>query len=61
MKIITLKKLELYSPPLPLQNHFAEFVRAADKSKFEMQRELDKLELLYKSLMQRCFNGEMFA
>jgi len=47
-------------PPLALQNRFAEFVRQADKSKFEMQRGLDKLELLYKALMQKCFNGEVF-
>ena len=47
-------------PPLPLQNRFADFVRQVDKSKFEMQQGLDKLELLYKSLMQKCFVGEMF-
>jgi type I restriction enzyme S subunit len=46
-------------PPLSLQNRFAEFVRAADKSKAEMQRGLDKLELLYKSLMQSYFSEEI--
>jgi len=48
-------------PPLALQNRFAEFVRQADKSKSEMQRGLDKLEQLYKSLMQKCFSGEMIT
>ena len=47
-------------PPLPLQTHFADFVRAVDKSKAQMQRGLCELELLYKALMQRCFSGEMF-
>ena len=45
--------------PLPLQNRFADFVRAEDKSKSEMQQGLAKMELLYKSLMQKCFNGEI--
>jgi type I restriction enzyme S subunit len=47
-------------PPLPLQTRFAEFVRQADKSKFNMQRGLDVLEFLYKSLMQKCFREELF-
>ena len=52
-----LKRLEVQVPPLPLQNRFAEFVQATEKSKLEIQRSLDKLELLYKSLMQKCFAG----
>jgi len=51
---------EIYVPPLHLQTQFSDFVRAVDKSKAEMQSELERLELLYKSLMQKCFNGEMF-
>ena len=46
-------------PPLPLQNRFAYFVRAVDKSKFILQQALDKQYLLYKSLMQKCFNGDI--
>ncbi|MCL1791960.1 MAG: restriction endonuclease subunit S [Peptococcaceae bacterium] len=42
-------------PPLPLQTRFADFVRATDKSKLTMQRDLNKLELLYKSLVQKMF------
>ena len=52
--------LEVITPPLDLQNRFANLVRAADKSKLEMRQGLNKLELLYKSLMQKCFNGEIF-
>jgi len=55
---VKLKGLQIQVPPLDLQNRFADFVRAADKSKFEMWQGLSKLELLYKSLMQKCFNGE---
>jgi len=49
------KKMTIAVPPYHLQNRFAEFVQATDKSKSEIQRSLDKLELLYKSLMQQYF------
>jgi len=54
------RSLPIIKVPLELQTRFADFVRQVDKSKSEMQRGLDKLELLYKSLMQKCFKGEMF-
>jgi len=54
-----IKNFKVAVPPLGLQTHFADFVRQADKSKFEMQRGLDKLEIIYKSLMQKCFNAEV--
>jgi type I restriction enzyme S subunit len=47
-------------PPIELQNRFADFVCQVDKSKFEMQQGLEELERLYKSLMQKCFNGEIY-
>ncbi|MDL2264480.1 restriction endonuclease subunit S [Synergistaceae bacterium OttesenSCG-928-I11] len=53
-------KLPILVPPLDLQNRFASFVEAADKSKFAMRNELAKLEILYKSLMQKCFRGEVY-
>ena len=42
-------------PPLPLQTRFADFVRQTDKSKFEIQQGLEKLELQYNALMQQYF------
>jgi restriction endonuclease S subunit len=39
-------------PPLPLQNRFADFVRAADKSKFELRRTIDELEATYKAILR---------
>lgn len=50
-----LKKMFVPSPPLELQNQFAAFVKQTDKSKAEIQKSLDKLEILKKSLMQKYF------
>ena len=43
-------------PPIPLQNNFAAFVQQIDKSKFVVQKSLEKTELLYKALMQLYFS-----
>ena len=50
-----LKKLIVTVPPLVLQHEFATFVEQIDKSKFEVQQSLEKLETLKKSLMQQYF------
>ena len=50
-----LKKLIVTVPPLVLQHEFATFVEQIDKSKFEVQQSLEKLETLKKSLMQQNF------
>ena len=42
-------------PPLELQNQFAAFVEQTDKSKLAIQKSIDKLETLKKSLMQQYF------
>ena len=42
-------------PPKKLQNEFADFVRQTDKSKLAIQKELDKTQLLFDSLMQEYF------
>ena len=60
LNLSELKTIGVHLPPLPLQNRFAEFVRAVDKSKSAIQQGLEKLELLYKSLIQKCFCGEVF-
>lgn len=43
-------------PPLELQNRFATFVARTDKSKLAIQKSLEKLEILKKSLMQKYFD-----
>lgn len=42
-------------PPLDLQNQFADFVAQVDKSKLAVQKSLEQLEILKKSLMQAYF------
>ena len=41
--------------PINLQQQFAALVEQTDKSKFEIQQSLEKLEILKKSLMQQYF------
>lgn len=48
--------LGIILPPSTLQNQFADFVEQTDKSKLEIQKSLDKLEILKKSLMQQYFD-----
>ena len=54
-KIFLLKDIDILTPPLSLQNDFAAFVQQIDKSKFAVQKSLEKAETLYKSLMQKYF------
>ena len=55
VSISELKNLEIPVPPLELQQQFAAFVQQIDKSKFAVQKSLEKTEILYKSLMQAYF------
>ena len=50
-----LKEFKIIIPPMALQNEFTTFVEQTDKSKLAVQQSLDKLEILKKSLMQKCF------
>ena len=50
-----IRKLEVLVPPIELQRQFAAFVKQIDKSKFEIQKSLEQLETLKKSLMQKYF------
>ena len=42
-------------PPIELQEQFEAFVEQTNKSKFEIQKSLEKLETLKKALMQKYF------
>ena len=42
-------------PEIDRQNEFARFVEQTDKSKFRIKQNLEKLEILYKSLLQEYF------
>ena len=54
-KIFLLKDIDVLIPPIELQNQFADFVRAVDKSKVAVQKALDETQLLFDSLMQEYF------
>ena len=42
-------------PPMELQKEYISFVEQTDKSKLEVQKSLEKLEVLKKALMQKYF------
>ena len=50
-----IRKLKIFTPPIGLQEQFAAFVAQVDKSKFSIQKSLEKLEMLKSVLMQECF------
>lgn len=52
--------LNVICPPIELQDQFATFVQQVEAQKTVLQQSLTKLELNYKSLMQKCFRGEVF-
>ena len=55
---IQIDKLNAYPcfvPPMELQERFVNLVEQTDKSKFEIQKSLEKLETLKKALMQKYF------
>ena len=52
--------IKISIPPLVLQTQFADFVSQVEAQKSLLQQSLEKLEINYKSLMQKCFRGEIF-
>ncbi|MCQ2587581.1 MAG: restriction endonuclease subunit S [Treponema sp.] len=55
MNKTTCNSIPIIVPPIELQQQFATFVQQIDKSKFVVQKSLEKAETLYKSLMQEYF------
>lgn len=55
---LTIEKLEnmlVVNPDINKQNQFAEFVQQVDKSKIVVQNSLNKIQMLFDSLMQQYF------
>lgn len=50
-----IKKTKILLPPIKLQTQFADFVKQVDKSKVVVQKELEKAQILFDSLMQEYF------
>lgn len=48
-------ELDVYVPPIELQNEFADFVKLIDKSKFIVQKQIDDLQELLDSKMDEYF------
>ena len=55
INVTKLKQINVHIPPMDLQQQFVTFIEQIDKSKFEIQQSLEKLEILKKSLMQQYF------
>lgn len=51
-----LKAMNIIVPPIQLQKLFVSFVQQSDKSKFELQKSIEKVDALIKSLMQQTEN-----
>ena len=52
LHLSVIKEVKILVATTKAQNHFAEFVKQADKSKFEIQRTIDALEATYKSILK---------
>ena len=54
-----LEQMQFISPPIKLQNQFAERVKAIEEQKSIAQASALKSEELFNSLLQKAFNGEL--
>ena len=55
LSVKNLQEIQIICVPIDEQNQYAEFVKQTDKSKSEVQKALDKTQLLFDSLMQQYF------
>ncbi|MCM1566686.1 MAG: restriction endonuclease subunit S [Dehalobacter sp. 4CP] len=55
-----LQNIKIPITPISLQNEFKAFVEKTEAQKSLLQKSLKKMRLNYKSLMQKCFRGEVF-
>ena len=55
LSISMIKKLDIMTPPIELQNKFAAIVEQIDKSKYILQKQIDALQELLDSKMEEFF------
>ena len=55
LNVPIVSSFEIIKPPKEVQDNYYAFVQQIDKSKFAVQKSLEKAETLYKSLMQEYF------
>lgn len=63
IKRLTVKKInniDVVTPPIHLQDRFAEFIVKIEQKKSLLEKGLKELENNYYSIMQRAFKGELF-
>jgi len=60
VNIGSIKKFQFALPPIERQREFAEQVKKINKQKSRLQASLAELEAIYKSTLQKAFNGELF-
>ena len=54
-----LEKFPIIYPPIDLQKQFVERLQAIERQKQQTQASLEKSEILFNSLLQRAFKGEL--
>lgn len=59
LKIVALKKVNILSPDLQLQNNFASRIQQIEKQKAQAEASLQRAEDLFQGLLQRAFKGEL--
>ena len=52
LSTVWLRNCKIVCPPIQEQEHFAKIAKQADKSKFELQQAIDKIDKVMKSLLQ---------
>ena len=55
LNVPIVSKFQIIKPPIEVQKNYYKFVEQTDKSKLAIQKNLDKLETLKKTLMQEYF------
>ena len=55
MHLGEIQKVKIIVPPIELQNKFADIVKQIDKQKFEIQKNLEEMQKLQESLMNKYF------
>lgn len=55
LNVPIVSKFQIIKPPIEVQKNYYKFVTQIDKSKLAIQKNLDKLEILKKALMQKYF------
>ena len=60
LNLAIIKNFEVLTPPISLQNKFSAFVQKVDNQKTILQQSISRLELNYKSLVQKSFSEEMY-